>query len=234
MSVNPAQNTFRRGDGANVAGVSEPADVDAWLDHLLIGNDPVLRTLPESSAAGLPSIAVSPQQGKFLFLIATAMGAKRILEIGTLGGFSTIWLARAVGSDGRVTTLEYEPHHAEVARANLSRARVAERVDVIVGAALETLPGLAAAAPFDMVFIDADKEGYPAYVGWAVELGRPGSLIVADNVVRGGHVLDPPDPRTRGVRDALELMAEDPRLQAAAIQTVGVKGWDGFAVAVVT
>ena len=217
-----------------MAGVSEPADVDAWLDQLLIGNDPVLRTLPESSAAGLPSIAVSPQQGKFLFLIAKAMGAKRVLEIGTLGGFSTIWLARAVGPDGRVVTLEYEPHHAEIARANLSRAGVAERVEVIVGAALETLPSLASGAPFDLVFIDADKESYPAYVRWAVELGRSGSLVVADNVIRGGHVVEPSDHRARGVRDALELMADDLRLQTAVIQTVGAKGWDGFAVAVVT
>lgn len=189
--------------------------------------------LAASAAAGLPAIAVSAQQGKFLNLLATATRASRILEIGTLGGYSTIWLARAVGPGGAVVTLEYEPKHAEVARANLERAGVGDRVQVLVGPALDTLPALSG-EPFDLVFIDADKENNIGYLNWAVQLCHPGAVIVVDNVIREGMILRPDsDPTARGSRDVLELMAEHPRLQAAAIQTVGAKGWDGFALAVV-
>ncbi|MEB3071206.1 O-methyltransferase [[Mycobacterium] vasticus] len=212
-----------------------PRAVDALLDHLFVGDDPGLSAaLDASDAAGLPAIAVSAQQGKFLNLLATAIGARRILEVGTLGGYSTIWLARAVGSDGAVVTCEYEPKHAEVARANLEGAGVGDRVQVLVGPALDTLPTLNG-EPFDLVFIDADKQNNAAYVEWALRLGRTGTVIVVDNVIRDGAILEPDsDPTARGSRDVLELMAEHPRLKAAAIQTVGVKGWDGFAMAVVT
>ncbi|OHV05977.1 O-methyltransferase [Mycobacterium talmoniae] len=212
-----------------------PRDVDALLDRTLVGDDPALaEALRASEAAGLPSIAVSAQQGKFLNLLATATGAKRILEVGTLGGYSTIWLARAVGAGGAVVTLEYEPKHAEVAKANLERAGVADRVQVHVGAALTTLPTLDGES-FDLVFIDADKENNLAYLEWAVRLSHPGSVIVVDNVIRDGAVLEPAsdDATARASHDTLVAMGEHPRLQAAAIQTVGVKGWDGFALAVV-
>lgn len=212
-----------------------PRDVDALLDRTVIGEDPVLSAALEAScAAGLPPIAVSTQQGKFLSLLAGAIGARHILEIGTLGGFSTIWLARGVGPEGRVVTLEYEPKHAEVARANLQRAGVGERVKVIVGAALETLPNVTG-GPFDMVFIDADKENYPAYLDWAVRLSRPGSVILADNVVREGRVLSPApdDVPAQAVRRTLELMGEHPQLDTAVLQTVGAKKWDGVALALV-
>jgi len=204
------------------------------LDRVFAGGDPVLEAaLAASDAAGLPAIAVSAQQGKFLNLLATATRARRILEIGTLGGYSTIWLARAVGPGGAVVTLEYEPKHAEVARANLERAGVGDRVQVLVGPALDTLPALSG-EPFDLAFIDADKENNIGYLNWAVQLCRPGAVIVVDNVIREGMILRPDsDPTARGSRDVLELMAEHPRLQAAAIQTVGAKGWDGFAIAVV-
>ena len=214
-----------------------PKELDALFDRLLIGDDPALTAAREATAAaGMPAIEVSPQYGRFLSLLATAVGARRILEIGTLGGYSTIWLARAAGPSGHVTTLEYEPRHAEVARANLDRAGVGERVEVIVGAALDTLPRLAGREPFDLVFVDADKENNAAYVQWAVDLGAPGSIIVVDNVVRAGRVLAPDadDTQARGVVDMLNMIAEHPRLEAAAIQTVGVKGWDGFLLARVT
>ncbi|MBV8928598.1 MAG: O-methyltransferase [Mycobacteriaceae bacterium] len=209
-------------------------DVDALLDGLLLDDDPALTAaVADGRAAGLPPIEVSPQYGKFLYLLASATRAQRILEIGTLAGFSTIWLARAAGESGHVVTLEYEARHAEVALANLARAGVSERVEVIVGAALDTLPGLTEHAPFDLVFIDADKENNSAYVEWAIRLGRPGSLIVVDNVVREGRVLHPApdDGQARAVRDMLEMMGRDSRLACAAIQTVGLKRWDGFAIA---
>ncbi|ORB75079.1 O-methyltransferase [Mycobacterium scrofulaceum] len=211
-----------------------PHDVDNFLDTTVIGDDPALSAAVRASdAAGLPQIAVSAQQGKFLSLLAGAIQAHRVLEIGTLGGFSTIWLARGAGPQGRVVTLEYEPKHAEVARANLERAGLADRVEVIVGAALDTLPTLGG-APFDMVFIDADKENYVAYLDWAVRLARPGALIVADNVIREGQVLDPrDDAQAQAVRRTLQLMGEHPRLETAVIQTVGAKRWDGFALALV-
>src|ERR1700721_1689588 len=168
-----------------------PQDVDAFLDRTLVGEDPGLSAaLRDSDAAGLPHIAVSAQQGKFLSLLAGAIQARRVLELGTLGGFSTIWLARGVGPQGRVVTLEYEPKHAEVARANLQRAGVADRVEVVVGAALETLPTVGGDS-FDLVFVDADKENYVAYLEWAVKLARPGALIVVDNVIREGRILSP-------------------------------------------
>ncbi len=212
-----------------------PRDVDALLDNLFAGEDPALTAaLAASDDAGLPPIAVSVQQGKFLNLLATATRATRILEIGTLGGYSTIWLARAVGPTGSVVTLEYEPTHAEVARGNLDRAGVGDRVQIRVGAALDTLPTLTG-EPFDLVFIDADKENNVGYLNWAVQLSRPGSVIVVDNVIREGAILQPrsDDATARGSRDALELMGRHPRLRAAAVQTVGAKGWDGFALAVV-
>jgi predicted O-methyltransferase YrrM len=211
-----------------------PQDVDAFLDGRLGGDDPVLSAaLEASNAAGLPRIAVSFQQGKFLCLLAGAMQARRILEIGTLGGFSTIWLARGAGPQGRVVTLEYEPKHAEVARANLERAGVGDRVQVKVGAALDTLPTVTG-GPFDLVFIDADKENNVAYLHWAVKLTRPGAVIVVDNVIRDGRVLaESDDAKVAATRKTLQVMGEHPRLDTVAIQTVGVKGWDGFALAAV-
>ncbi len=210
-----------------------PEDVDDFLNNTVVGDDPALSAAVQASdAAGLPQIAVSAQQGKFLSLLAGAIQARRILEIGTLGGFSTIWLARGAGPQGSVVTLEYEPRHAEVARANLERAGVADRVEVIVGAALDTLPNLK--GPFDLVFVDADKENYVAYLHWAVRLARPGALILADNVIRQGQVLDPQDSaQARAVRETLQLMGEHPQLDTAVIQTVGAKRWDGFALALV-
>jgi len=210
-----------------------PQDVDAFLDSTLVGDDLALSAaLEASNAAGLPPIAVSSQQGKFLCLLAGAMQARRILEIGTLGGFSTIWLARGAGPEGQVVTLEYEPKHAEVARANLQRAGVSDRVEIKVGAALDTLPTVTG-GPFDLVFIDADKDNYVAYLEWAIRLTRPGSIIVADNVVREGRVLAPAseDGAALAVRRTIEMMGEHPQLDAAVLQTVGAKHWDGFAIA---
>jgi predicted O-methyltransferase YrrM len=209
-----------------------PAEVDEYLDTTVLDDDPVLSAaLEDSDGAGLPKIAVSAQQGKFLSLLAAAAGARRILEIGTLGGFSTIWLARGAGPDGRVTTLEYEPKHAEVARANIDRAGVGDRVEVLVGAALDTLPSVTG-GPFDLVFIDADKENNPGYLEWAVKLTHPGSVIVVDNVIREGAILSPDqDAVVRGTRRVLELMGEHPGLDTAVLQTVGAKHWDGFAIA---
>jgi predicted O-methyltransferase YrrM len=210
-----------------------PQDVDAFLDATVVGDDPVLSAALEASeAAGLPRIAVSAQQGKFLCLLAAAMGAHRILEIGTLGGFSTIWLARGAGPDGSVVTLEYEPRHAEVARANIARAGFGDRVEVLVGPALETLPTVT--GPFDLVFIDADKENNVGYLEWAVRLTEPGSVILVDNVIRDGGVLSPgADDVLGATRRTLELMGEHPRLDTAVLQTVGAKHWDGFALALV-
>lgn len=194
-------------------------------------------TLRANADAGLPAIDVSEAQGKFLCLLARSSRAKRVLEIGTLGGFSTLWLARGVGEQGRVTTLEFEPEHAEVARANLDRAGVGDRVDIRVGAALDSLPVLAAEQPdpYDLVFIDADKVNNSNYVQWALRLTGPGATVVVDNVVRGGRLADEKsdDPAVRASRDLVQLLADEPRLDATVIQTVGAKGWDGFAFAVV-
>ncbi|BBX47496.1 O-methyltransferase [Mycobacterium cookii] len=212
-----------------------PAAVDDFLDSIVLDDDPALAAALEASdAAGLPKIAVSAQQGKFLSLLAGAIGARRILEIGTLGGFSTIWLARGAGPDGRVVTLEYEQKHAEVARANLDRAGVGDQVEILVGAALDSLPNVSG-GPFDLVFIDADKENNPGYLEWAVKLTRPGSVVIVDNVIREGSILSPEsgDAVVQGTRRALEIMGEHPRLDTAVLQTVGAKHWDGFAIAVV-
>jgi predicted O-methyltransferase YrrM len=204
------------------------AKVDAFLNETLLGPDPVLdAALADSAAAGLPPINVAPNQGKMLMLLAQAAGARRILEVGTLGGYSTIWLARALPADGRLVTLEYSPKHAEVARANLARAGFAGQVEVRVGAASETLPALE--GPFDFIFIDADKPGYPDYFRRALKLSRPGTVIVTDNMIRAGKVADPQgDANAEGVRRMLELAAAEPRVDATAVQTVGAKGWDGF------
>jgi predicted O-methyltransferase YrrM len=212
--------------------------VDDYLCAQLAPADEVLESaLRASAAAGLPPISVSPPQGKMLNLLARAQGARRILEIGTLGGYSTIWLARALPPDGHLITLEADTRHAEVARENLALAGLADLTEVRVGRAQETLPHLVAAGagPFDLVFIDADKAGYPDYLRWSLELARPGTVIVADNVVRDGAVADPAndDPQVRGVRQFIELLAAEPRVSATAIQTVGSKGYDGFVLAVV-
>ncbi|MGW4556806.1 O-methyltransferase [Streptomyces sp. NPDC004365] len=213
--------------------------VDAYFTTLLSPADEVLAAaLRDSEAAGLPPINVAPNQGKLLQLLALIQGARRVLEIGTLGGYSTIWLGRALPADGRLVTLEYDATHAEVARRNLARAGLDSIAEVRVGPALESLPKLAEEhpPPFDLVFIDADKVNNAHYVKWALELTRPGSLIVLDNVVRGGRVTeaDSEDPSVLGTRAALELMASHSRLSGTAVQTVGSKGHDGFALARVT
>ncbi|MEU5898380.1 MULTISPECIES: O-methyltransferase [Streptomyces] len=213
--------------------------VDDYFTALLTPADATLTAaLRDSETAGLPPIAVAPNQGKLLHLLAQIQGARRILEIGTLGGYSTIWLARALPADGRLVTLEYNPEHADVARGNLARAGLDKIVDVRVGPALDSLTVLGAEhaahpEPFDLVFIDADKANNAHYLRWALELTRPGSLIILDNVVRGGAVTDAAstDPAILGTRSALELIAEHPKLTGTAVQTVGSKGYDGFALA---
>ncbi|WP_428511294.1 O-methyltransferase [Pseudonocardia sp.] len=205
-------------------------ETDAFLTDLFVGEDVALdAALATNAEAGLPPIDVSPPQGRLLHLLARAVGARRILEIGTLGGYSTIWLARALPADGRLVTCEVDPHHADVARANLERAGLGGRVDVVVGPALETVAALD--GPFDLVFADADKPSNAEYFARAVELTRPGGLIVVDNVVRHGTVVAGEDPNAVGSRRALAAMAADPRVVATAIQTVGSKGHDGFAIA---
>ncbi|WP_371659634.1 O-methyltransferase [Streptomyces sp. NBC_00280] len=211
-------------------------DVDDYFTDLLAPADEALEAaLRDSDAEGLPHINVAPNQGKLLQLLAQIQGARRILEIGTLGGYSTIWLARALPADGRLITLEYDAKHADVARRNLARAGLDNITEVRTGPALETLPKLADEnpAPFDLVFIDADKANNPHYVEWALRLTTTGSLIIVDNVVRGGAVTDAAstDPSIRGTRAALQLIAEHPRLSGTAVQTVGSKGYDGFALA---
>lgn len=213
----------------------DPKALDQLFNRLLGTEDDALTAAREAAhAAGMPAIEVSAQHGKLLYLLAAAARATRVLEIGTLAAYSTINLARAVGPSGRVVTLEYEPAHAEVARRNLARAKVDDRVEVVVGAALDSLPGLAERGEtFDLSFIDADKENNVAYVEWAIKLSHPGSIIVVDNIARFGRVLEPEadDHQARAVRDMLEMMGAHPQLDTAAIQTVGTKGWDGFAVA---
>ena len=212
--------------------------VDDYIGGLFLTPDAALEAaLADSAAAGLPEIAVSPAQGKLLTLLARAIGARRILEIGTLGGYSAICLARALPADGRLVTLELSPLHADVARANLARAGLAERVEVRVGPAVMSLAHLAAkgAEPFDLVFIDADKPSYVAYLQGSLPLARPGTLIIADNVVRQGRVLDAAsdDANAQGARRFNEQLAADPRLSAVVLQTVGSKGHDGLAIALV-
>ncbi|MFM9036003.1 MAG: O-methyltransferase [Mycobacterium sp.] len=206
--------------------------VDDLLDRLVLGEDPALTAaLADSEAAGLPPIEVSAQIARLLYLLVRISGARRVLEIGTLGGFSTICLARGVGAEGSVVTLEHNVRHAEVATRNLRRAGVADRVEIVAGPALDTLPRLS--GRFDLVFIDADKENNAAYVEHAVRLGRPGTVIVVDNAVRAGRILNPAagDHQARGVREMLEFVGGHPRLEAAAVQTLGAKGWDGFVIA---
>jgi len=211
-------------------------EVDAHLVRELVTEDEALVAARESAREhGLPPIEVTPNQGAFLGLVVQIAGARRVLELGTLAGYSTIWLARAVGADGQVVTVELDPRHARVAQGNLERAGVAGRVDVEVGVALDILSRLAdqGGEPFDMVFLDADKANMPAYLELALRLVRPGGVIVGDNVVRGGRVADlsTTDPDVRGVQGFLHALGTDPRLDATALQTVGSKGWDGFAVA---
>ena len=213
--------------------------VDRYFDERLVGEDAVLKAaLAASNSAGLPSISVAPNQGKLLTILALMIGARRILEIGTLGGYSTIWLARALPPDGRLISLEIDPRHAKVAQANVAAAGLAALVDIHLGAALDTLPKLADGklGPFDLIFIDADKPNNAAYLDWAVKLSRPGSAIVIDNVVRDGAVADAAswDSGVLGARRVTEAIAAEPRLTATALQTVGVKGYDGFILAVVT
>ncbi|MFZ3570802.1 O-methyltransferase [Streptomyces sp. BH097] len=219
-------------------GPESAAAVDAYLAGLLAPADEALAAaLTDSEAAGLPGINVSATHGKLLHLIARVQGARRILEIGTLGGYSTIWLARALPADGTLITLEYSDRHAQVARANIARAGLDKVVEVRVGAALDSLPRLAEeGGDFDLVFIDADKVNNPHYLEWALRMTHPGSVIVVDNVVRGGRVTNPDSTEgdVVGTRAALQLLADHPRLEATAIQTVGAKGHDGFALAYVS
>jgi len=212
--------------------------VDRYFSDQLVPHDPTLEAALKASAdAGLPPINVSPTQGRLLHLLARLQGARKILEIGTLGGYSTIWLARALPEDGHLVTLEALAKHARIAEANIANAGLADIVEIRVGAALDTLPRLAeeGKGPFDLTFIDADKERIPEYFRWALEMSHPGSVVIVDNVVRGGAVTDAAtsDPDVKGVRRFLELLASEPRVTGTAIQTVGSKGWDGLALAVV-
>ncbi|KDA06497.1 methyltransferase [Microbacterium sp. CH12i] len=209
---------------------------DEFLSDTLVGHDPQLEAaLAAQHAAGLPAIEVAPVSGKLLNLIARISGARRVLEIGTLGGYSTIWLARAVGEGGTVTTIEAEPANAAVARASIDAAGLGERVAIRIGRAADVLPTLEGSDPFDLVFIDADKESNTIYLDWAARLGRPGTVILLDNIGRDGEIVrdDATDPRVTGTREALHMLGTDPRFDATALQTVGIKGWDGIAIAVI-
>ncbi|CAI8693795.1 O-methyltransferase [Burkholderia pyrrocinia] len=212
--------------------------VDAYFSATLVPSDDALdAALAASNAAGLPAINVAPNQGKLLQLLATIRGARRILEVGTLGGYSTIWLARALPPGGTLVTLELNPEHAKVATRNIARAGFAEVVSVIVGDAKDSLARLVDAgdAPFDFIFIDADKDNNPVYLDAALKLSRPGTVIVVDNVVRGGRVADPDnrEPDVVGVREGFARLAAEPKLTTTAVQTVGQKGWDGFSISIV-
>ncbi|OKP98974.1 O-methyltransferase [Paenibacillus sp. P46E] len=213
--------------------------VDGYFNSKLLAADPVLEAVLDANAgAGLPGIDVAPNQGKLLYLLAKMKGAVNILEIGTLGGYSTIWLARALPEEGRLVSLEYEHIHVLVAEDNLRMAGLDGKVEVIEGAALDTLATLEArgVAPFDFIFIDADKPNNPHYLKWALKLARPGAVIVADNVVREGEVVkaDSKDERVQGIRQFVDLLAAEPRIEATALQTVGSKGYDGFVLGMVT
>jgi predicted O-methyltransferase YrrM len=213
-------------------------EVDRYLaDRIILPDAALSAALVESIAAGLPEIAVSPNLGKFLHLQARLMGARRILEIGTLGGYSTIWMARAVPPGGQVVSLEIDPKHAAVAQANIERASVADRVEILLGPAMESLAKLhdADRGPFDLIFIDADKPNIPDYFTWSLKLSRPGSVVIVDNVVRNGAVIDSasPDESVQGVRRFNEMIAHEPRVSATTLQTVGCKGYDGFTLMVV-
>jgi predicted O-methyltransferase YrrM len=210
-------------------------DVDDYIGDRLVKPDATMgAVIRANAAAGLPSIDVSPAQGKFLSLLIRMSGAKRVLEIGTLGGYSSIWMARALPEDGTLVTLEYSPKHAEVAKKNIESAGLSGKVTLHVGAAAETLPKLAAEnpEPFDFIFIDADKPSNPVYLDWAIKLGRKGTVIFLDNVVRSGRVIDAAstDGSVVGTRAAFDMISAEPRLAATALQTVGAKGWDGFAL----
>ena len=212
--------------------------VDTYISENLVHPDQALNDAVQANAsAGLPSIDVAPNQGKLLHLLARIQGAKRILEIGTLGGYSTIWLARALPADGKLITLELDPAHAKVAAANIQRAGLTALVDLRVGPALDSLARLHAEkpAPFDLIFLDADKPNNPNYLEWAIKLSRPGTIIIGDNVIRDGEIIDPnsTDPRVTGTRTFLENLGSHPQLDATALQTVGSKGYDGFALALV-
>lgn len=225
--------------GGPVTETSKHEEVDRYLSDLFVPPDPALdQALTASVAAGLPEIQVSPSQGKLLHILARLVSPRAILEIGTLGGYSAIWLARALLPGGRLTTLEIDAKHADVARANVARAGLSDRVDIRLGRALDILPRIEAEGrgPFDMVFIDADKPSNLDYFAWALKLTRRGGLIIVDNVVRSGAVVDgaSADANVQGSRRVLEAMAAEPRVSATAIQTVGVKGWDGLAIALVT
>lgn len=209
---------------------------DEFLSDLLVGHDPELEAaLAAQRDAGLPDIEVAPVSGKLLNLLTRISGARRVLEVGTLGGYSTIWLARGVGPGGEVVTIEAEPGNAAIARASIDAASVGERVAVRIGRAVDVLPTLEGSEPFDLVFIDADKESNTIYLDWAARLGKAGTVVVLDNVGRDGEIVhdDTTDPKVIGTRDGLRMLAEDPRFDATALQTVGLKGWDGFALAVV-
>ncbi|WP_174508839.1 O-methyltransferase [Klebsiella oxytoca] len=208
--------------------------VDSYLVNALIPDDPVLvQVLENNQRAGLPAFDVAANQGQFLALLIRMVRARRVLEIGTLGGYSTIWMARELPEDGTLLTLEADPHHAAVARENLRLAGVADRVTLREGPALQTLGSLGDCPAFDVIFIDADKPSNPDYLRWALRYSRPGTLIIGDNVVRDGEVVNPhsDDDRVQGVRRFIEMMANDPRLTVTALQTVGSKGWDGFTLA---
>ncbi|MGM7670867.1 O-methyltransferase [Microbacterium sp. A93] len=210
---------------------------DEFLSDTLVGHDPALdAALAAQRAAGLPDIEVAPVSGKLLNLIARISGARRVLEIGTLGGYSTIWLARAVGEGGTVTTIEAESGNAAIARASIDAAGIGDRVAIRIGRAADVLPTLEGSEPFDLVFIDADKESNTIYLDWAARLGRSGAVVILDNIGREGEIVreDTTDPRVIGTRDALRMLGEDSRFDATALQTVGIKGWDGIAIAVLT
>lgn len=212
-------------------------EVDRYFGDLLTPDNALDAALEANKQAGLPAIDVTPLQGRFLALMVQICGARRVLELGTLGGYSTIWLARALPEGGKIISLELDPKHAEVARSNLARAGVLDRVDLRVGPALEALAALKSEdpEPFDLIFIDADKANYPGYLEWSLRLSRPGTVIIADNVVRDGKVIDPQnaDPNIQGIRRFTELAAAEPRLWATVLQTVCSKGYDGVALAIV-
>ena len=218
---------------------SKWTDVDHYFNHHLLEEDPVLESaLQSNTRAELPAIDVSPSQGKLLYLLARLQSAKRILEIGTLGGYSTIWLAKALPPDGKVITLELESKHAEVAQTNIERAGLSSQVEIMLGRAVDSLEALerSGSTPFDFVFIDADKESLPEYFSWALKLSRIGSVIIVDNVVREGAVIDEgsEDLRVQGVQRMVELLSQYTGVEATAVQTVGAKGYDGFIIAHVT
>ncbi|MFP3126486.1 O-methyltransferase [Ectobacillus funiculus] len=212
-------------------------DVDIYFSSKLQKSDPIMNSILKANAeAGLPAIDVSPNQGKLLYLLAKLKGAKNILEIGTLGGYSSVWLARALPEDGHLVTLEFSEKHAKVANENIRNAGLENQIEIMIGPALGTLPILKKRLlSFDLIFIDADKPNNPEYLKWALELSKPGTVIITDNVVRNGKVIedDPEDSNVQGIRQFIALLSEESRIDSTAIQTVGVKGYDGFALGVV-